>query len=241
MSTLTLVRHGQATPFDTITDRLSATGEAQARRLAEFWMHHGVQFDEAYAGTLARQQRTAEIIAETFAANGVNFPSLQQTTDFNEYDADGILKKLAPALAEKDARFKRLAEDYQANRETPERNRYFQRLLEAAMNVWLKGEMELPEVESLVVFSNRVRRALESITASASNRRIVVFTSGGVIGFIVQSVLGAPAPKALEINWRVRNCSLTEFIFSGKRFSLDSFNALPHLATPEDRSLWTFR
>ena len=238
MSTLTLVRHGQATPFEDITDRLSQTGEAQARKLAEYWLRHQIEFDEAHCGTLVRQRRTAEIVADLFAANGRHFPAAQATADLNEYDADGILKRLAPALAEKDAEFRRLTAEFQANRETPERNRYFQRLLEAAMKVWLKGEMDIAEVESLAAFSARVRRALEGITGGDGGRRIVVFTSGGVIGFVVQSVLGAPAARALELNWRVRNGSLTEFVFSRDRFSLDAFNAIPHL---DDRRLWTFR
>jgi hypothetical protein len=42
---------------------------------------------------------------------------------------------------------------------------------------------------------------------------------------------------ALEVNWRVRNCSLTEFVFTKDRFTLDSFNALPHLENP---ALWTY-
>ena len=58
---------------------------------------------------------------------------------------------------------------------------------------------------------------------------MVVFTSGGVIGVAVQIALGTPDPSGLEINWRVRNSSLTEFLFSGERLSLDSFNTLPHL------------
>jgi hypothetical protein len=36
----------------------------------------------------------------------------------------------------------------------------------------------------------------------------------------------------------VRNCSLTEFVFSGERLSLDSFNGTPHL---DDPALRTFR
>jgi hypothetical protein len=36
----------------------------------------------------------------------------------------------------------------------------------------------------------------------------------------------------------VRNCSLTEFMFSHDRMSLDSFNAIPHL---EDPALRTYR
>ena len=66
---------------------------------------------------------------------------------------------------------------------------------------------------------------------------MAVFTSGGVIGTAVRLALDAPDRMALEVNWRVRNCSLTEFVFTKDRFTLDSFNALPHL---EDPALWTY-
>src|SRR5258708_16487031 len=61
MSTLTLVRHAQATPFDTITDRLSPLGEEQSRRLGEYWRDRGVIHDDVYTGTLQRHLRTAEL------------------------------------------------------------------------------------------------------------------------------------------------------------------------------------
>jgi broad specificity phosphatase PhoE len=56
-----------------------------------------------------------------------------------------------------------------------------------------------------------------------------VFTSAGPIGVAVQTVLGAKDPIAMELNWRIRNCSLTEFVFTRSRISLDAFNATPHL------------
>ena len=70
-----------------------------------------------------------------------------------------------------------------------------------------------------------------------SGRRVAVFTSGGVIGAAVRQALDAPDRMAMEVNWRMRNCSLTEFVFTKDRFTLDSFNALPHL---EDPALWTY-
>ena len=54
---------------------------------------------------------------------------------------------------------------------------------------------------------------------------------------LVQTALGAPARSFLDVNWRVRNCSISEFVFSRDRLSLDSFNTLPHL----DPALHTYR
>ena len=61
------------------------------------------------------------------------------------------------------------------------------------------------------------------------SRRVAVFTSGGPIGVAVMTALGAPDRRALELNWRTRNASLTHFLFSGGKISLDGFNATPHL------------
>jgi broad specificity phosphatase PhoE len=66
----------------------------------------------------------------------------------------------------------------------------------------------------------------------------VLFTSGGPIGVLVQTALNAPDRAFLEVNWRVRNCSVSEFVFSADRLSLDSFNTIPHLT---DDRLRTFR
>ena len=82
-------------------------------------------------------------------------------------------------------------------------------------SVWLGGEFEVEGVESWRSFQSRVRAAIKRITsAEGRGRRVAVFTSGRVIGLAVQNVLNAPERSALEINWRVRNCSLTEFTFS---------------------------
>jgi len=121
----------------------------------------------------------------------------------------------------------------------PDRNRRFQKMFEALMNRWITGELGSNEVESWHTFRDRVQRGLRRIAQSGvSGRRVVAFTSGGPIGVAVQIALNAPDRTGLEVNWRVRNCSLTEFVFSGERLSLDSFNAIPHL---EDPALRTFR
>jgi broad specificity phosphatase PhoE len=239
MGYLVLVRHGQARSFEKDGDRLSPLGEEQARALARYWVRQGVNFDEIYSGALVRQRRTAEIAEECFVQSGLAWPRLQTMPELNEYDAIGIINNMIPSLAERDAAFRALAEAFERNREAPERNRHFQRMFEAVTSVWLGGEFEVEGVESWRSFQSRVRAAIKRITsAEGRGRRVAVFTSGGVIGLAVQNVLNAPERSALEINWRVRNSSLTEFTFSRDRISLDSFNAIPHL---DDPALQTYR
>ena len=239
MSNLILIRHGQARPFEKNSDQLSSIGEEQSRALARFWIRQGASFDEVYCGTLVRQKQTAEIAGQCFVDAGLGWPRVQSTPEFNEYDADGLIKKLVPALAERDQGFQQLLTSFEQNSDSPQRNRYFQKMLEAVAVVWLNGEILVDGVESWAAFRSRVRNAVQRIlSVEGSGRRIAVFTSGGVIGLTVQTALGAPERRALEINWRVRNCSLTEFIFSRDRLSLDSFNTIPHL---DELSLQTFR
>jgi broad specificity phosphatase PhoE len=202
MSTLTLVRHAQATPFDTVTDRLSPLGEEQSRRLGEYWRDRGVVYDEVYTGTLVRHLRTAELA-------GIGGFTLDPA--FNEYPAEAIL---------------RASPDYAATSD----NRAFQKMFEAIMPRWIEGSLAAPGLESWIEFRERVtggfRRILES---EAGNRRVLVITSGGPIGIAVQSALRAPDLTAIELNWRIRNCSITEFVFTRGRVSLDVFNTIPHL------------
>ncbi|MBO0724122.1 MAG: histidine phosphatase family protein [Blastocatellia bacterium] len=239
MGYLVLIRHGQARTFETDGDQLSPLGEEQARTLAEYWIRQGVSFDEVYSGALVRQRRTTEIVEECFIQSGLEWPRIQTTPELNEYDSVGIINNLIPSLAGRDAAFRALAEAFERNRDAPERNRHFQRMFEAVTSVWLGGEFEIEGVESWRSFQSRVHTVIKRITsAKGSGRRVAVFTSGGVIGLAVQNVLNAPERSALEINWRVRNCSMTEFVFSRDRLSLDSFNTIPHL---DDPALRTYR
>jgi broad specificity phosphatase PhoE len=141
-------------------------------------------------------------------------------------------------LASRDRDFAVLAQVAREARDGPERNRHFQRMFEVVAARWITGELTAPGVESWQAFCHRVRGGMRRVLDGAGNRRAVLFTSGGVIGLFVQTVLGAPEAMAIQLNWRVRNCSLTEFVFSRDRLSLDSFNAIPHL---DDPSMQSFR
>jgi broad specificity phosphatase PhoE len=234
MGTLILVRHGQAGPGG-----LSAAGETQARKLAAFWIARGVCFDEVYAGTLERQVRTQELVASSFREAGLAWPEARSTPALNEYDAEGILTVLAPQLAARDDAFRELAAEMERAAEGTERNRRFQRMFEPLMRGWQDGALAAPDVESWRDFHERVSRALAQITnGGRPGRRVAAFTSGGPIGVALQRALDAPERTALELNWRIRNCSLTEVVFSKNRLSLDLFNAVPHLDAP---ALWTYR
>ena len=152
MSTLTVVRHGQARPFDSNPDQLSALGEEQARALGLYWERMGIVFDEVWSGSLQRQRQTAELATSAAA---------QVSDDWNEYDANGILHNFAPPYELEPG---------------ADRNRKFQKVFEPAMLAWLAAE-EHPKVERGACFalafcgrSRAFRKARRIATSRCSHR-----------------------------------------------------------------------
>ncbi|WP_425145511.1 histidine phosphatase family protein [Deinococcus sp.] len=224
MSQLLLIRHGQATPFEADTDRLSELGERQARAVGAYLKAGGIVPTLVLHGPLVRQRRSAEL------ATGAGWPEAHLDSRLAEYDGDGLIRRLAPLLAERDAEFAELMNDFDIRRDSPDRNRYFQHMLEHLTNSYLSGYVTHPDVESWAAFRSRVRAALADMLDAGGGQTVLAFTSGGVIGLMVASVLHAPDASALGLNWRVKNASLTRLTFGGGRVSLDSFNETAHLS-----------
>jgi len=240
MSILYAVRHGQASFFSDNYDKLSEKGEDQARVLAKHWMAKGVTIDHAFAGTLQRQTRSAEVVGETYRAAGQEFPEITILEGLNEYEADSVMSILLPALIERDEKFATLQREYNSAVEDREKYRTFHRLLEAVMAEWVSGGHDMEGLEKWSGFTSRVHDSMKNIMdVDGSGKTLGVFTSGGVIGVAVQSVLQAPDIKAAELNWRVHNGSVTQFTFSKGRIALDTFNDTAHFVSDPD--LLTYR
>lgn len=239
MSTMTLIRHGQASFFASDYDQLSTVGEEQSRLLGRYWGTHGYRVDEVYTGPRLRQQQTAEWIGESFRQAGGDWPSPVVLAGLDEYDLKGFMQHLAPALAARNSHFASLVEANQQSMPQRDRLRSFQRMFEQLLLDWQSETIPMDNVESWTEFRQRVESTMLQIQKTAPQScRVAVVTSGGFIGTAVQSTLASPDRSALELNWRVRNSSLTEFVFTRDRLTLDSFNAVPHLPEP---LLWTYR
>ncbi|GAA5512911.1 hypothetical protein Dcar01_01635 [Deinococcus carri] len=233
MSELILVRHGQATPFEADTDRLSPLGEAQARAVGAYLAEAGVEPTDVISGSLVRQRESARLAAE---AAGGGWPAPRLDPRLAEYDGDGLTRLLAPLLAARDPDFGALVRAYEQERQGPQRNRHLQRMLEPLTAAYLRGELTHEEVEPWADFRARIHAFLHELLAGPAGRTVLAFTSGGVIGVTVAAVLRAPDASALTLNWRVKNASLTRLTYGGGRASLDSFNETAHL--PESLSSW---
>jgi broad specificity phosphatase PhoE len=239
MSILTMVRHGQASYMSEDYDQLSTLGEEQAAKLGDFWVKHRIEFDACFHGPAKRHIRTAEIAGAIVRTAGLRWPETQILPELDEFDAFRMMQLLTPRLVESDSEVHRLNEEFNAHRHTPEAGRLLQKLFEAVCRVWCRGAYEFPDLESWAHFRARVQTGIENIRRTGGKgRNIVAISSGGPIAATVAQALGLEPLTAIEFVWLSRNISFSEFLFSGDRFSMHSFNSIPHL---DDRRLLTYR
>ncbi len=238
MSTLWVIRHGQASFFEDNYDRLSETGRLQSQKLGEHWAAAGPDFDEVFIGPRRRHADTAERIGAPLRAAGRSWPEPKLLPGLDEYQAEEVLKLALPQLVQEHTGIRRLHEEFTAAEGRENQLRMFQRMYEVVIRKWAGGELELADVESWRAFETRTHAALDEIVAGQGNRRVAVVTSGGPVGVAVQRALSVGLDATLQLAWMVRNAAFCEFLFSGSRFTLSTYNAFPHLGEP---GLLTYR
>lgn len=233
MGTLLLVRHAQASFLADDYDQLSDLGQRQAALLGEHWAAFGWQFHAVFSGPRRRQLHTAEIVRNALPG----CPPIETVDGLDEYHAEAMLKRALPTLIADDAEIARLAGDITNAEDARERTRAMERVFQVAMQRWVAGTLDLPDVESWPAFRARVRAALDLVLERARGR-VAVFTSGGPIGVAISALVRAPQDTALELGWNVHNSAVSSVRFSGARRTLGSFNVVSHLNDP---ALWTYR
>ena len=236
MSVLVLVRHAQASFFEKEYDRLSELGERQARRLGAYFAKRGVEFDEVYTGPAERHCRTADLVGEELLRAGRTWSQPVILEELNEHAADRLLKE--PSVAESDAHphIRQLAAAYRAATDPGDIQKGFQKLFEAVVKLWTQGEFQIPGMEAWQEFDRRVRGGLSRLTADNGRRgrRVLAFSSVGPISVSLHSALNMPLADALQLGWRLRNCSVTTFLFNSDRITLDGFNSVAHLENSDE-------
>lgn len=242
MSNIILVRHGQASFLGQDYDKLCANGETQAKLLGEYWSQRGLAFDRVYSGPRARQTETARIVADSYRGAGVDFRETVVMNEFDEYQAEAVLRECLPQLLEVNPEIREMRRAYESSKESGdhvERRKTFEKLFEAVIRKWVAGEVTAADIEPWHKFCERVERGLAQVvrdTAPAASA--VIFTSAGAIGAAVRRALHLAAEDTLQVTWMSRNASFTSFLGSGDRFTLSAFNAHPHL---DGNGLLTYR
>lgn len=234
MTTITLIRHGQASFGARNYDELSATGRQQAEYLGRHWAACGQPIEalNAYAGSLSRQQDTARIALDT-AQMGAE---VQVREAFNEYPFEAILRAYLPVVAH---RHPEIEVDAHTLYSQP---RKFQLAFEKAIGYWLRAEPHAGHaVETWRDFCGRVEQGLRTLAQSPAETRHAVFTSGGVIAVALKLALNLSDETAFQMNWRIYNASVHEFRWGRNGLSLLGFNNIAHLQVARAPELITFR
>ena len=221
MGTLYLVRHGQASFGADDYDMLSAMGHQQSARLGEYFKFKGIAFETALTGTLKRQIQTYAGICQGMG----NEPLATQWPGLNEYDSHAVIATIHPQKLEKPT--------------SPEMYRNHFRLLKDGLAQWMAGVVSPKGMPSYTDFVLGVTSALDHIRKHCEGNVLLV-SSGGPIATAVGHVLGTSPETTIELNLRIRNCSVTEFAFTPKRHMLVTYNTLPHLDAPEHASWITY-
>jgi len=216
VSTLYVIRHGQASFGAADYDNLTELGREQSRLLGA-WLR-GVDIDAVYTGPRRRHRDTTRLFLDAHGA----VPESIEVAGLDEYPAEVIVRR---ALA---------------GGEVPSDRKTFQDVFEQIMHGWVRGEHDHhPDVEPFGAFAGRVATALRRIMADAGRgRTIAAVTSAGPVSIALKMTLDLADAVALRVSWVVANTAITEIKFREDEVTLVSFNGTPHL--PE-RRLLTYR
>lgn len=233
MTTLTLIRHGQASFGQANYDRLSEVGEKQAEITGHHLAEVGTEFDALLSGEMARQKVTGERAREAWP----EAPELSVRPGFNEYDAGGLFRAYLPRVLTENPELAEKQGELFQNR------KLFQRAFMLVTRKWLDGEPhDVDGFEPWTAFRQRVADELAAIHRDYDrDARIAVFTSGGPIAASVGEALSLSPQQTIELNWRVFNAAITELHSNKRGWALQSFNNVTHLRLEKDPALITHR
>lgn len=230
MSSLLLIRHGQAGATTANYDELSPLGHAQAARLGEWLAAHQREFGTVYVGRLRRQRETLAGIVEAYAGSGLALPASEDLAELDEYRFVDLVRNFAASHPENPDLLHWAAR--------PDDRAHWPALLRATLSAWAAGEIAGIE-EDYAAFRARIGRAREKIEARLAQGPVLAVTSAGVISHFLQSVLGLPTDSTIDINLGIANTAISEYRLTRLGLKLATLNALPHLSAPSDGGMIT--
>lgn len=231
MTTIYFIRHGQASFGAENYDKLSQTGEKQAKILGKYL--EKIIKEEPYivAGSMLRHQQTAQIsLQECFPEAKIHTNSA-----WNEFNHQQIFAKY-------DHRFEHPHLFKEVISQQADPFEYLSEMFENAIERWVSSEHANDYDETWLQFKNRVENALLTLCqelAEKKPRYALVYTSGGVLSVLTGKVLELSVQKTFALTWAIANTSLTTLRLGGKEPHLLSFNE-HHFIKAEDPNLLTW-
>ncbi len=215
MTEIILVRHGQANSDakdEASYDRLSDLGRQQATWLGDHLRTTNPHFDHVLTGTLTRQADTAR---------AMGFDITQQDNRLNELQ----YFPMATAL------------EKQHGTPYPQSVSDYVHHLPVLMDHWQRNLLdEIPERYDS--FATRITQLIEELCGA--HARVLLVTSGGVIGMVVRHILALDNAATSRVMLQIMNSSLHRLHFVHGQLMLATFNATPHLDAPDRAHARTF-
>lgn len=215
MSTIYLIRHGQASFGAENYDKLSEIGCRQAAVVGEYLRDHDIHFDAAYSGNLSRQRETASLALGSQPRDVPHYIDPR----FNEIQNDEQLKCLLPEVVKRQPEVRALVDKGLGS------SKDYQKVIDAVFNYWVSPQCDDPRIQSWTAYSEGARQAVADIMQThGSGKSIGVFTSGGTLATIVAQVLGLGGEQTYQFYEPIFNCSITQLFYSKSKISLSYFN-----------------
>jgi len=236
MTSIYLIRHGQASFGKQDYDQLSELGQSQARRLGTALKSRVPKFDAVFLGSMKRHYQTAEQCLNEQGAVGNELGEESVTYDkgWNEYDHQNILAQLRPEFSTAEG-----LNTFVRSQANPKQA--FSDIFNDAMNRWISGEHD-GYAESWQNYCQRVKAALKTVIETSKNhQQVAVFTSGGPISLVSNHLLGTPLERIMQLNWTFVNCGITKIVATDSRVFISSLNEHGHFEGPDNKHFITYK
>lgn len=230
MTTIYLIRHGQASLGKSNYDELSELGHQQATHLGRYFSDLDIIPSRIIQGDLKRHQQTSAGILKGLAQETPSRDSgtegIQTETDarWNEFEFEAIIRLYV--------------QQHQIDLKDLSSPGHFFGLLKRALIAWSSNELDGELPETWEAFEQRVKQALQSVL-EINDENVFLVSSGGAISMAVKHILNLDNQSMIDLNLQSRNSGVTELINTRGKVYLSAFNHVSHLSSAEKKSMIT--
>lgn len=207
MTSIYLIRHGQASFGKAEYDCLSELGEQQATHLGASFTKRIEGFDKVVSSNIQRHQQTADGCLLAMQQSNIQ-PQLD--AEWNGYDHQDILAQFDSELSTAQG-----VKTYMSRQDNP--HKALEQVISQAFSRWIGSQHNDDYIESWPTYQARIKTALANLVSSIDGqKRVAVFSSGGPIALLSQAILGVPTENLMALNWTLVNCGITKLISTKK-------------------------
>ena len=217
MALIYLVRHGQASFFNSNYDKLTDLGILQSKLVGRVLSDRKFTPKIISSGSLYRHQETAKYSLKEL---GLQLePTISR--NWNEYDHTELISKFNPEYTD----FGKLNNDIRSH---PAPLKKLQDILNQSIMNWMDNKHEYSI--SWNSFKENTWAELEDLATKLSSREnALVFTSGGPISAIVMKAMKLNDEQFINLQNRVINTSITKILIGKSGLSVSTYNDYSHL------------